>query len=226
MRFTVEERQFVVQKFYEVNKNKSRVTLEFDLKFRKTAPSFDAIAKMVKKFETRGTVHDQNKGRSGRPITVSTPQNIEKIRDFFEANPRGTIKTASQHENISQKTVHRILKKKLSMHPYKIQNVQLLSQPAIRNRLESAHIMLDLVNDEQQPDILNDIWFSDEAHFYLTGYCNKQNQRMWSTENPHSLNESPLFPKRITIWAALSSKGVHFQVLHQNVNSFSLNKFE
>ena len=31
------------------------------------------------------------------------------------------------------------------------------------------------------------IIFSDEAHFDLSGYVNKQNCRIWGTENPHTL---------------------------------------
>ena len=33
------------------------------------------------------------------------------------------------------------------------------------------------------------ITFSDEAHFDLGGYVNKQNCRIWGTENPHAYNE-------------------------------------
>ena len=39
------------------------------------------------------------------------------------------------------------------------------------------------------------IILSDEAHFDLGGYVNKQNYRTWATENPHAnqkaQNESP-----------------------------------
>ena len=33
------------------------------------------------------------------------------------------------------------------------------------------------------------IIFSDEAHFDLGGYVNKQNCRIWGTENPHAYLE-------------------------------------
>ena len=33
--------------------------------------------------------------------------------------------------------------------------------------------------------------FSDEAYFYIGGYGNKQNCRIWGTENPHEYIEKP-----------------------------------
>ena len=36
--------------------------------------------------------------------------------------------------------------------------------------------------------------FSDEAHFDLGGYVNKENCRIWGTENPHACIEKPAHP--------------------------------
>ena len=44
------------------------------------------------------------------------------------------------------------------------------------------------------------IIFSDEAYFDLSGYVNKQNYRIWGTENPHAYIEKPTHPKRVTVW--------------------------
>ena len=43
------------------------------------------------------------------------------------------------------------------------------------------------------------IIFSDEAQFDLGGYVNKQNCRIWGTENPHAYIEKPTYPKRILV---------------------------
>ena len=40
--------------------------------------------------------------------------------------------------------------------------------------------------------------FSDGAHFDFVGYVNKQNCRIWGTENPHAYTENPTHPKRVT----------------------------
>ena len=44
------------------------------------------------------------------------------------------------------------------------------------------------------------IIFSDEAHFHLVGYVNKQNYRIWATENSHAYIEKLTHPKRVTAW--------------------------
>ena len=47
------------------------------------------------------------------------------------------------------------------------------------------------------------IIFSDEAHFWLNGFVNKQNMRYWSGENPHVLH-----PQKRTVWCSLHAGGV------------------
>ncbi|GFV04701.1 tc3a_0 protein [Trichonephila clavipes] len=41
------------------------------------------------------------------------------------------------------------------------------------------------------------ILFSDEAHFWLNGYVNKQNCRIWSEANPQVYVETPLHPEKL-----------------------------
>ncbi|GFW72534.1 uncharacterized protein TNCV_3797621 [Trichonephila clavipes] len=49
---------------------------------------------------------------------------------------------------------------------------------------------------------------SDEAHFWLNGYVNKQNCRIWSEANPHVYVETPLHPEKLTVWCALWAGGI------------------
>ncbi|GFV48000.1 hypothetical protein TNCV_4150861 [Trichonephila clavipes] len=44
--------------------------------------------------------------------------------------------------------------------------------------------------------------FSDEAHFWLNGYVNKQNCSIWSEANPQVYVETPLYPEKLTVWGA------------------------
>ncbi|GFT64709.1 DDE_3 domain-containing protein [Trichonephila clavipes] len=53
------------------------------------------------------------------------------------------------------------------------------------------------------PDFHKRILFSDEAHFWLNGYVNKQNCPIWSEDNPQVYVETPLHPEKLTVWCAL-----------------------
>ncbi|GFW61198.1 uncharacterized protein TNCV_434221 [Trichonephila clavipes] len=61
------------------------------------------------------------------------------------------------------------------------------------------------------PDFHKQILFSDEAHFWLNGYVNKQNCRIWSEANPQVYIETPLHPEKLTVWCALWAGGILLQ---------------
>ncbi|GFY03319.1 hypothetical protein TNCV_1172771 [Trichonephila clavipes] len=58
----------------------------------------------------------------------------------------------------------------------------------------------------QKPSLKN-----DEAHFWLNGYVNKQNCRIWSEANPQVYVETPLHPEKLTVWCALWAGGILLQ---------------
>ncbi|GFV84001.1 hypothetical protein TNCV_1480031 [Trichonephila clavipes] len=51
----------------------------------------------------------------------------------------------------------------------------------------------------------------DEAHFWLNGYVNKQNCRIWSEANPQVYVETPLHLEKLTVWCALWAGGILLQ---------------
>ncbi|GFW19212.1 hypothetical protein TNCV_255391 [Trichonephila clavipes] len=44
---------------------------------------------------------------------------------------------------------------------------------------------------------------TDEAHFWLNGYVNKQNCRIWSEAHPQVYVVTPLHPEKLTVWCSL-----------------------
>ncbi|GFV59344.1 DUF4817 domain-containing protein [Trichonephila clavipes] len=58
------------------------------------------------------------------------------------------------------------------------------------------------------PDFHKRILFSDEAHFWLNGYVNKQNGGIWSEANPQVYVETPLHTEKLTVWCALWAGGI------------------
>ncbi|GFV26192.1 hypothetical protein TNCV_4888231 [Trichonephila clavipes] len=61
------------------------------------------------------------------------------------------------------------------------------------------------------PDFHKRNLFIDEAHFWLNGYVNKQNCRIWSEANPQVYVETPLHPEKLTVWCALWAGGILLQ---------------
>ncbi|GFX83394.1 hypothetical protein TNCV_909121 [Trichonephila clavipes] len=65
------------------------------------------------------------------------------------------------------------------------------------------------------PDFHKRILFSDEAHFWLNGYVNKQNCRIWSEANPQVYVETPLHREKLTVWGRFMGWWNHWSVLLQ-----------
>ncbi|GFW36692.1 uncharacterized protein TNCV_1956921 [Trichonephila clavipes] len=61
------------------------------------------------------------------------------------------------------------------------------------------------------PDFHKQILFSDEAHFWLNGYVNKRNCRIWREANPQVYVETPLHPGKLTVWCASWAGGIFLQ---------------
>lgn len=50
---------------------------------------------------------------------------------------------------------------------------------------------------------------SDEAHFHLSVFVNKQNFNFWAGRNPRLLHErAKLHGQKVTFWCAISASGI------------------
>ncbi|KAG4075258.1 hypothetical protein HA402_003049 [Bradysia odoriphaga] len=215
MRYTIEQRKFVVEEFLVNNRNLVPVGPLFRAKFGIPPPQKVSMLAMIKKWEEKGTVHDQIKGVSGRSADVTTPENIAIVRDEFRNNPRQTLRVASQALQISKSSVHVILKKKLIWKPYKTQKRQAIPERCVLPRLSKSQTFIDAFND--QPELLESIWFTDEAHFELVPALNKQNNRYWAPEQPYQTIETELHPARTTAWGAISARGIYLTFFDETV---------
>jgi hypothetical protein len=155
------------------------------------------FSSLIAKFERTGSVLDDLAKKVGPEKSVVTPTNIEKVREFYTSQPSTSLAKASQQLDIKQTSLWKILQKELNMYPYKIQVQQPLNQRDVTRRLEFANKIVEMVESKELDP--RKIIFSDEAHFQLNGYVNKQNYRIWGTENPHFAVVRPLHPKKLTV---------------------------
>lgn len=81
-----------------------------------------------------------------------------------------------------------------------------LSVAAMEQRLEFANDVVSRI-DNNTFDVMK-VRFSDEAHFHLDDYVNKQNWCNWGSEHPHFEINSSLHSVRVTVWYAMSTRGI------------------
>lgn len=213
-RFDVQQRAFCVRTFFELNHSYMAVRRRFRARYAlhdiNEAPTANLIKSWIKKFEERGST--ENIRPPGLPRNVRTNQNIDRVRDAVAQDPRRSVRKQASVLQLHKSSVFRILKKDLNLHPFKTQKVQELKETDYPIRLTFANQMLERF------DNFNRIFFSDEAHFHLHGYVNKQNSRYWSHENPREKHETPLHSPKVTVWAAISSRGIIGPYFFENNN--------
>ena len=93
------------------------------------------------------------------------------------------LRIATLSLGLSEVSVHPILHKDLHFYPYKIQVTHALHERDYVNRVNFCQTFLRLINENQE--LVNNLLMSNEAHFHLSGFVNKQNFRYWSATNPH-----------------------------------------
>ena len=100
----------------------------------------------------------------------------------------------------------RILKLDLKLFPCHIQVKQKLTAQDKLARVE----MCNWFNNKMEEDEnwINNVWFSDEAHFHLDGYVNSKNCVFGGAELPQEVLQQPLHSSKVTAWCAINSKTI------------------
>lgn len=158
-----------------------------------------AVSKVLKKFNNIGSV--KNAPRTGRPKSATNDDSTLNILLRLEENPQTSTTQLALNENLSRRSVGRILKKE-KLFPYKVHLVQELSEDDFDRRLEFCEEMAQICNRDD--NFAQNICFSDEATFCLNGTVNRHNCRIWSRENPHWIQEAHTqHPQKINVWAGI-----------------------
>ena len=116
-----------------------RFCREYDLRTH-DGPTNGAIQRIVKHFEHKGTVHNQRKGNSGRPASVTKSKaNIDAMRDFAVDSPKKSHHRHSWELGFKPTSVWHTLTKELKLFPYIISIRHKLGQDDMRRRLDMCN---------------------------------------------------------------------------------------
>ena len=147
----------------------------------------------MKKFEETRVV--TNIERPAHHRFTLFAENIAIVSESVVENP--SILRRSQELGLSYGTLWRILHLDLHLHLYKVQLMRQL-MPADHSQ---RHRHLEWILEQQavNDNFSNKNFFSDVAHFTLGGCVNKQNYRIWGSENPQVIQERPLKLEKVTV---------------------------
>ena len=194
MPWTTEKKIFIDEAYFR-QKSIHAAQLEFKERFGcREFPVHSMIYSWVNKFRTHGTVHNPNRkdtnrqSHSGRPKSSRTSHNVAAVRDSVVHSPSKSVRRRSQELGINRESVQRIIAD-LHMYLYRIQIKQKLTPDDMRKRVIMYQWFCDKI--DPVPDFLDDVWFSDEAHFLLSGHVNSKNNNYWGSTPPEHCLQRP-----------------------------------
>lgn len=205
-KYSKEDRIFLYEAYIQSGKCVTSTLRKWSSAFKnKPKPSRSTVERLVERFKETGSVMDNKDALRTAKRHVRTPDMIETVRGRICADPKKSVNDLARDLNISASSAYRILHDDLNLHPYKVQTLQRIDPSSVEKRFDFAAEICELIDrDELDP---RKIIFTDEAHFWLDGYVNNQNYRIWGSEKP-APETKPLYPEKVTVWAGICAEGI------------------
>lgn len=127
--------------------------------------------------------------KKGTPVPgrALNEDSVAAVIEYFEANPRNSIRQASRELNITYSTIQRILKIN-GYHDYKLHNLEKLSVFHKERRMNFIAQITEVIYILDHRIFAHILW-TDESRFVSNGKPNRKNEHYWANENPHFVNE-------------------------------------
>jgi len=125
----------------------------------------------------------------------------------IESRKIHSVRLAAVELDISRSSIQRMLRRDIKEFTYNMQTVHKLEEEHNDRRVEMCETLLN--HHKNNSSILDNIWFSDEAVFYLSGRVNRHNTRIWRTENPKVIEGKERDSPKLVARCATSSKEHH-----------------
>lgn len=209
MRLTEEDKIFITQMYLQKNWGAVRIVKFFPQK----RWCIRSVSRLINKIRITGTY--KRRTGSGRPRSVRTNVIINAVRNLALSPPGSPRKHLSprvigKRLNISHGSVRQIIKKDLKLNIFKRTKVHKLTEANKRKRLACCTEFLR----RYPPNVVKNIFFTDEKMFSLVNSVNTQNDRIYSTckkkkdvPEKHLCVPRPYFSKKIMISLGVSLNG-------------------
>ena len=187
MAWSTEHHAFVVETYFKCGDSVIAAQRQFCTHFgagqHRRVPNRKPVLLWIRNF--RQTSSPLKQKSPDRPRSVQTQETITTVRHAVTTSPQCSAAKHALALGISDCSVQRILHLDLEFLPYKIMMVQELQERDWHERQAACERMLAKVPPGR-------LLCSDEAHFHLLGFVNKQNFRYWVEVNPRQHHERPL----------------------------------
>lgn len=192
-----------ILKTYWKSENSTDVITTWPQFFNSDPPHRNTIYALRDKFNATGSVLDAP--RSGRPISVSTQENIDSVGQFFVEQPQTSAVSASRQLDIPRTSLRRLIRT-AGLKCYHPRLVHGLIEDDGDRRLQFCELFKNQLNET--PELLDHIIWTDESTFKLSGHINRHNCVYYDTTNPHATFAKQLNQPGVSVWGGLSTRGV------------------
>ena len=182
---------------------------------RRTAEQRIAMVRLYSKFENAHEVRRQflsvNRKFDETRVVKDLPRSAlfeEKLKEMEELvinSPRLSVRQGAAQAGISKSTYQSVMEK-LNFKPDRPTLIVHLNEDDFDRRSEFCEIWLDKF--ENDSDLLDRIFWSDEAKFSMNSTVNQHNCTYWARENQHLNFEVPNNQQGIMVWCGISSNGL------------------
>lgn len=183
--------------WYAEFKSPVLVQRNFRRTYRQDPPTDKTIVRWFNQFKETGSV--DIKKSPGRPRT--SEEDVERLRQSCVRSPKKSIARRSLELGMAKTTVQNILHKRLKLHAYKIQLKHEIKPADKPKRVDFAVQMLSKIDDDE--NYLDNILFSDEATFHISGCVNRHNCRIWGNQQPNEVFQYVRDTPKVNVWCGL-----------------------
>jgi hypothetical protein len=174
---------------------------------RRTGAKERTAKRWFSEWEATGKIDDIKRGPHGK--SKRTPRVISLVKAHMKGKKNRSLRTCGaflerKSFKLDRRTIRRILREDLRLHPYRKRIRPKLSDVHKRKRVAFAQAQLDTGDDWM------DTAFTDEKRFSMEPYPNKKNDIIWDDQpddDKHYTPRSKYEGQSVEVWGAITPYG-------------------